>query len=70
MEAHLEANDFWESIEEDYEVPLLLANPTVAQIKKHKEKKSRKSKARTVLFTAVSPEICVRIMTMKLACEV
>lgn len=30
MEAHMEANDLWEAVEEDYEVPPLPANPTMA----------------------------------------
>ncbi|XP_020262999.1 uncharacterized protein LOC109838978 [Asparagus officinalis] len=42
----------------------------MAQIKNHKEKKSRKSKARATLFVAVSPEIFVRIMTMKSAFDI
>ncbi|RDX66881.1 hypothetical protein CR513_54308, partial [Mucuna pruriens] len=50
MEVHLEANDLWEAVEEDYEVLPLLANPTMTQIKTHKERKSRKSKARALLF--------------------
>ena len=33
VETYLEALDLWEAIEEDYEVPPLPANPTVAQIK-------------------------------------
>ena len=33
MKTYLEALDLWEAIEEDYEVPSLPANPTVAQIK-------------------------------------
>jgi hypothetical protein len=33
------ANDLWEAIERVYEVPTLLDNPTVAQIKNHIEKK-------------------------------
>ncbi|XP_060216273.1 uncharacterized protein LOC132643756 [Lycium barbarum] len=70
MEAHMEANDLWEAVEEDYEVPPLPANPTMAQIKNQKEKKTRKSKARATLFAAVSSEIFVRIMTMKSAFEV
>ena len=70
MEAHLESNDLWEAVEEDYEVPPLPANPTMAQMKNHKEKKSRKSKARATLFAAVSSEIFVRIMTIKSAFEV
>ncbi|KAL2249451.1 UNVERIFIED_CONTAM: hypothetical protein Sindi_2418800 [Sesamum indicum] len=48
-------------------VPPLPANPIMAQIKNHKE---RKSKARTSLFVVVSSEIFRRIMTMKLAFEI
>jgi len=70
MEAHLEENDIWEAVEKDYEVPPLPNNPTLAQIKNHKEKKTRKSKARSFLFTAVSPEIFTKIMTMKSAFEI
>ena len=69
MEAHLQANDLWEAVEEDYEVPPLPANPTMAQIKNHREKKTRNSKARASLFAAVSPEIFTRIMTLKSSCE-
>lgn len=68
--AHMEANDLWEAVEEDYGVPPLPANQTMAQIRKHKEKKTRKSKASATLFAAVSFEIFVRIMTMKSAFEV
>ena len=42
----------------------------MVQIKHHKERKSRKSKARATLFAAVSSEIFVRIMTLKSAFEV
>ncbi|XP_060211697.1 uncharacterized protein LOC132639253 [Lycium barbarum] len=69
IEAHMEANDLWEVVEEDYEVPPLPANPSMAQIKNQKEKKTRKSKARATLFAVVSFEIFVRIMTMKSAFE-
>lgn len=53
MEAYLDANDLWEAVEREYEVPQLPENPTVAQIKIHKERKLRKSKSRSVLFTAL-----------------
>ena len=69
MEAHLLANDFWEAVEEDYEVPTLPGKSTMAQIKNHKEKKTRKSKAKASLFAVVSPEIFIRIMTLKSAFE-
>ncbi|OIT32681.1 hypothetical protein A4A49_07833 [Nicotiana attenuata] len=50
METYLEALDLWEAVEEDYDVLPLPNNPTVAQIKSHKEKKTRKSKAKATLF--------------------
>ena len=65
MEAHLEANDLWEVVEEGYKVPPLPTNPTMAQIMNNKEKKARKSKARATLFVAISPEIFVKVMTVK-----
>ncbi|XP_057746552.1 uncharacterized protein LOC130965813 [Arachis stenosperma] len=65
MESYLEALDLWEAVEEDYEVPPLPNNPTIAQIKLHKEKKTRKAKARSCLFTGVSSIIFTRIMTLK-----
>ena len=63
METYLEALDLWEAIEDDYEVPPLSANPTVAQ----KEKKTRKSKAKACLFAAVSQMIFMCIMSLKTA---
>ena len=70
MEAYLEANDLWEAVEEDYEVLPLPNNPTVAQMKLHKERKGRKSNVRASLFAAVSPSIFTRIMLLKSAFEI
>ncbi|XP_022956270.1 uncharacterized protein LOC111458022 [Cucurbita moschata] len=56
MEIYLEALDLWKAIEEDYKVPPLPANPTVAQIKLQKEKKTRKSKAKACLFAVKMKE--------------
>jgi len=67
MEAYLEALDLWEAIEEDYEVLPLPGNPTMAQLKNHKDKKTRKSKAKACLFSAVSSTIFTRIMSLKSA---
>ena len=53
MKAHLEANDLWGVVEEDYEVLPLPTSPTMAQIKNQKERKARKSKARASLFVVV-----------------
>ncbi|KAF2296511.1 hypothetical protein GH714_040490 [Hevea brasiliensis] len=64
MEAFLDACDLWEAVEEDYEVPPLRGNPTMAQIKTHKEKKTKKSKAKNCLFAAISPTIFSKIMSL------
>ena len=44
MESYLEALDLWETVEEDYEVLALPNNPTMAQLKYHKERKTRTTK--------------------------
>jgi hypothetical protein len=67
MSTYLEAVDLWDAVEEDYEVQPLPANPTVAQMKNHKERKTRKSKAKACLFSAVSSTIFTRIMNLKSA---
>ena len=67
MTIYLDALDLWEVVEEDYDIPPLPANPTVAQMKNHKERKTRKSKATTCLFSAVSNTIFTTIMNLKSA---
>ncbi|RVW24713.1 Copia protein [Vitis vinifera] len=66
MTVHLQALDVWEAIEEDYEISPLGANPTVAQMKNHKEKKTRKAKAKACLFSAVSPLILTKSCNLNL----
>jgi len=70
MTVHLEALDLWEAVEEDYEVTPLGDNPTVNQMKHHKENKTRKVKAKASLFSAVSPSTLTRIMQMKSVAEI
>ncbi|KAK3438891.1 hypothetical protein EUGRSUZ_C03442 [Eucalyptus grandis] len=65
MRAYLEGCDFWEAVEQDYEVAPLPDNPTVNQIKFYKERTTRKEKAKSCLYAAVSPAIFSRVM----ACE-
>jgi hypothetical protein len=67
MTIHLEALDLWEAVEENYIFPDLPANPTVTQLKIHKEKKTRKSKAKACLYAAVSNTIFTRIMNLESA---
>ena len=47
METYLKTLDLWEAIEEDYDVLPLLNNPTMNQIRIHKEKK-KKGKGKVV----------------------
>ncbi|XP_057452950.1 uncharacterized protein LOC130744817 [Lotus japonicus] len=68
MESYLEALDLWEAVEEDYEIAQLPNNPTVAQVKNHKERKTKKAKA--CLFAGVSKTIFTRIMTLQTASEI
>ncbi|KAF2301955.1 hypothetical protein GH714_030756 [Hevea brasiliensis] len=64
MEAYMDACDLWEVVEEDYEIPPLPGNPTLAHIKNHKEKKTMKSKAKASIYATVSPTIFFRIITL------
>ena len=70
MTVHLQALDVWEAVEENYEVPPLGANPTVAQMKLHKERRTRKAKAKACLFAAVSPSIFIKIMKIDLTAKI
>lgn len=70
MEAYIEVVDIQEAVDKDYEIPTLPENPTMAQIKLHKEKKTKKSKAKACLFAAVSSSIFTRIKTLKSLYEI
>lgn len=67
MKAYLEALDLWEAVEENYEIPQLPNNPSAAQIKNQKEKKTTKSKAKACLFAAVSTTVFTRVMSLNSA---
>jgi len=66
MEAYLETFNLLEVVEEDYEVLLLLDNPTRPRSKVTKKKK-RKAKAKACLFAGVSQTIFTRVMTFRSA---
>lgn len=54
MTTHLEVMDLWEVVGENYDILELPSNPTMAQMKNHKERKTRKAKAKNYLFSDVS----------------
>ncbi|KAK3438804.1 hypothetical protein EUGRSUZ_C03626 [Eucalyptus grandis] len=62
MTAFLEGHDLWEAVEDDYEIAPLPNNPTMNQIKLRKERTTRKAKAKSCMYAAVSPTIFTRIM--------
>ncbi|XP_047264719.1 uncharacterized protein LOC124896889 [Capsicum annuum] len=70
MRIYLQALDLWEAVENEYEIAPLLDNTMVVQIKTHKERKTRKSKALACLFTAASSNIFTRIISLGSAKEV
>ena len=63
MESYLQASDLWDAIVED-KVPLG-EDPTMAQIRNHREERRRRYKAKTCIHSAVLDEVFIRIM----ACE-
>ncbi|XP_031247380.1 uncharacterized protein LOC116105100 [Pistacia vera] len=70
MSAYLQAVDLWEAVEEDYEIDPLPDNPTVQQIKVHKERRTKKFKAKSCLHSAVSEALFTKIMNLKSAFEI
>lgn len=66
MDSYLDAHDLEEAVKKDYEVVDLPNNSTLAQMKKHKDKKTWKTKAKSRLFAAVSNSIFNIIMPMKI----
>ncbi|XP_038902321.1 uncharacterized protein LOC120088957 [Benincasa hispida] len=70
MQAYMEGCDYWEAIEQDYEIAPFPDNPTIHQIKTHKERVTRKAKSRACLYTAVFPTIFNKIMVLKSAKEI
>ncbi|PKI76353.1 hypothetical protein CRG98_003275 [Punica granatum] len=67
MQAYMEGADLWEAVEEDYQVAALPDNPKVNQIRYHKERVTRKGKAKSCLYAAVSATLFTRIMRLQSA---
>ena len=70
MKKYLEDSDLQEAVEENYEIPPLLDNPTMAQVKRNKEKRAKKSKAKAGLFVDVSTTFFTKIMSLKTAKDI
>ena len=59
MTTHLEALDLWEAVEENYDVPELPLDPMVAQMKNHRERKTKKAKANMSRLSSCQTNILV-----------
>ncbi|PKI58680.1 hypothetical protein CRG98_020946 [Punica granatum] len=67
MKALMDGADLWDAGLEDYKIAPLPTNPTLNQIKFHKEGVTRKTKAKSCLYFVVSPAIFTRIMRLDYA---
>ncbi|PKI74396.1 hypothetical protein CRG98_005276 [Punica granatum] len=67
MKAFMEVAGLWDAVFEDCEIAPLPANPTLNQIKIQKERVNRKAKAKSCLYSTVSPTIFTRIMRLEFA---
>ena len=57
MKTYLQACDFWDDVEQEHDPQPLLADPTLAQIRNHREERAKKFKAKTCLYSVVSKAI-------------
>lgn len=70
MTAYLQAWDLREAAVEELVVPPLRDDPTLQQIKSHKEKTSKLFKAKTCLYSAVSETLFTRIINLETAFQI
>lgn len=70
MTAYLQAWDLREAAVEELVVPPLTDDPTLQQIKSHKEKTSKLFKAKTCLYSAVSETLFTRIINLETAFQI
>ena len=62
MKAYLKALSLWEAVEVGKDPPPPGPNPTMAQIRTHKEMKARKPRAFTCIHSALAKSIFTNIM--------
>ena len=64
MKTQLQTCDFWDVVEQEHDPQPFLADPTLAQIKNHREERAKKFKAKTYLYSPVSETIFLRIIAI------
>ena len=57
MQTYLEAFDLWEVVAKDEPIAPLPANPTLAQIRAHTDKKTKKFKAKNLIQNSVADSV-------------
>ncbi|TXG70326.1 hypothetical protein EZV62_005261 [Acer yangbiense] len=65
MRSYLKYFGLWEYVAEDKQVPALIANPTIAQIKQYEEEKMKRDKAVTCLHSALTDSVFTSIMHLE-----
>lgn len=69
MKAYLRTFDLWEVVETRSELPELRKDPIVAQIKQHSEEITKRYKALSRIYLAISDSIFIHIMACEIAKE-
>jgi hypothetical protein len=64
MKTLLQACGFWDVVEQDHDPQPLPGDPTLPQIRNHREERAKKFKAKTCLYSAVSEAIFPRIIAL------
>ena len=65
MKSYLKSMGLWEIVDEDRQVPPLIANPTIAQMKQHQEEKQKRDRAVTCLHSALTDGVFTSIMHLE-----
>ncbi|XP_027103352.1 uncharacterized protein [Coffea arabica] len=68
MKSYLDANDLWNVVETDH-VPELSEDPTITEMRAHRDAVKRRSKAMTCIHSAISDAVFTKIMTCETAKE-
>ncbi|XP_071920780.1 uncharacterized protein [Coffea arabica] len=68
MKSYFDANDLWDVVETD-PIPELSEDPTIAEMRAHRDAVKRRSKAMTCIHSAVSDAVFTKIMTCETAKE-
>ena len=63
MKSYLEASDLWEVVQDEQQP--LPDDPTIAQMREHRDERKKRCKALTCIYTAIFDEVFTRIIALK-----